>query len=126
MWVAPIPEAEQSHGRFGHPQKLQRLLRTPLTNPTPWGSFCANNKIFTESQNRSERKGPHWVTCSHLPAQAGSPQSTGLCPEGSGISLVREAPHPPQSSLELQVLSDAQALPVPDSKSRSHCQAVRV
>lgn len=59
-----------------------------------------------------------------LPKQ-GHPRAQG-CVQRVLESLVREAPHPPQSSLELQVLSDAQALPVPDSKSKSRCQAVRV
>lgn len=63
MWVAPIPEAEQSHGRFGHPQKLQRLLRTPLTNPTPWGSFCADEQNIHRVTEQVREEG---TTLGHL------------------------------------------------------------
>lgn len=49
----------------------------------------------TESQNGSGWKGPQWFIWSK-PAPAGSSwaQGTGLCPNGSGTSPVRETSHP--------------------------------
>lgn len=71
-------------------QLQKRSLAKHCSNPPhTLGSFFSS--LFTESQDGSGWRGPLWLIWSHLPSQA---HGTGLCPEGSGRSPVREAPQP--------------------------------
>lgn len=80
------------HRCWGHCLSYQEHTSRADGLPSTWGRCRASATEFfqpriAESWNGSAWKGPQWVTWAKLPAQ-----STGLGPDGSGMSPVRVMP----------------------------------
>lgn len=97
-------ESREHRGTWPAPG-LPKTLPWDVETPAPWAAAdgSINPSCPTQVPLSDPTPGnPEWVRqegstgliCSNLPAQAGLCQSTGMCPDTSGISPVRETPQP--------------------------------